>query len=42
MWPIVMSVAAAKYGGDAFTEGGLGPVAPRTDTTAEDDVDRIR
>ena len=30
MWPVVMSVAAAKYGGDPFTEAGLGPVAPRT------------
>ena len=30
MWPAVMSVAAAKYGGDPFTEAGLGPVAPRT------------
>jgi membrane peptidoglycan carboxypeptidase len=28
MWPVVMSVAAAKYGGDPFTEAGLGPVAP--------------
>ena len=31
MWPTVMSVAAAKYGGDPFSEGGLGPVAPRAD-----------
>ncbi len=30
MWPAVMSVAAAKYGGDAFTEGPLGPVAPQS------------
>lgn len=29
MWPMVMSVAAAKYGGDPFSQGGLGPVAPR-------------
>lgn len=28
MWPIVMSVAAAKYGGDPFTVAGPGPVAP--------------
>ena len=28
MWPIVMSVAAAKYGGDGFTMAGMGPVAP--------------
>ncbi|GAA1765635.1 transglycosylase domain-containing protein [Agromyces humatus] len=26
MWPIVMSVAAAKYGGDGFTEAAPGPV----------------
>jgi membrane peptidoglycan carboxypeptidase len=26
MWPAVMSVAAAKYGGDAFTQAGPGPV----------------
>ena len=26
MWPMVMSVAAAKYGGDAFTMAGLGRV----------------
>jgi membrane peptidoglycan carboxypeptidase len=30
MWPAVMSVAAAKYGGDAFTQGPLGPVAPQS------------
>jgi len=28
MWPEVMSVAAAKYGGDGFTEAAPGPVAP--------------
>ena len=28
MWPAVMSVAAWKYGGDPFTEAGMGPVAP--------------
>ncbi|WP_353828264.1 transglycosylase domain-containing protein [Agromyces sp. SYSU T0242] len=27
MWPVVMSVAAAKFGGDPFTTTGLGPVA---------------
>ncbi|MET0726477.1 MAG: penicillin-binding transpeptidase domain-containing protein, partial [Leifsonia sp.] len=27
MWPAVMSVANAKYGGDAFTVAGPGPVA---------------
>ena len=27
MWPAVMSVASAKYGGGAFSQGGLGPVA---------------
>ncbi|WP_344369359.1 transglycosylase domain-containing protein [Agromyces tropicus] len=27
MWPEVMSVASAKYGGKAFTTAGLGPVA---------------
>jgi membrane peptidoglycan carboxypeptidase len=32
MWPMVMSVAAAKYGGDPFSEGGLGPVAPPSGT----------
>ena len=26
MWPEVMSVAAAKYGGDPFTQAGMGPV----------------
>jgi membrane peptidoglycan carboxypeptidase len=26
MWPEVMSVATAKYGGDGFTQGGMGPV----------------
>ncbi|MCD5346819.1 transglycosylase domain-containing protein [Agromyces sp. S2-1-8] len=26
MWPVVMSVAAAKYGGGPFTEAGPGPV----------------
>jgi membrane peptidoglycan carboxypeptidase len=37
MWPAVMSVAAAKYGGDAFTQAGPGPgvggrrVAPADD-----------
>lgn len=31
MWPEVMSVAAAKYGGDPFTQAGMGPVVPRTD-----------
>ncbi len=30
MWPAVMSVAAAKYGGDPFTEAGPGPVAPKS------------
>ena len=30
MWPVVMSVAAAKYGGDPFTEAGMGPVASST------------
>lgn len=29
MWPIVMSVAAAKYGGGEFSMAGPGPVAPR-------------
>lgn len=28
MWPVVMSVAAAKYGGDQFTEAAPAPVAP--------------
>ena len=28
MWPAVMSVANAKYGGSAFTVAGPGPVAP--------------
>jgi membrane peptidoglycan carboxypeptidase len=28
MWPEVMSVAAAKYGGDGFTEAAPAPVAP--------------
>ncbi|MDQ0575776.1 transglycosylase domain-containing protein [Agromyces albus] len=28
MWPAVMSVAAAKYGGDGFTEIGPAPVGP--------------
>nr|WP_240898429.1 transglycosylase domain-containing protein [Agromyces luteolus] len=27
MWPEVMSVAAAKFGGDGFTQAGLGPVS---------------
>jgi hypothetical protein len=27
MWPEVMSVASAKFGGDPFTQAGLGPVA---------------
>ena len=31
MWPAVMSVAAAKYGGDPFTQAGMGPVVPRVD-----------
>ena len=35
MWPIVMSVADAKYGGDPFSEGGLGPVAPRAGDQSE-------
>ena len=26
MWPEVMSVATAKYGGDGFTQAGMGPV----------------
>ncbi|MBM7505101.1 transglycosylase domain-containing protein [Agromyces aurantiacus] len=26
MWPEVMSVAAAKYGGDPFSQAGMGPV----------------
>ncbi|WP_022891768.1 transglycosylase domain-containing protein [Agromyces subbeticus] len=30
MWPVVMSVAAAKYGGDPFTVAAPGPVAPPT------------
>ncbi|NUT59217.1 MAG: penicillin-binding protein [Agromyces sp.] len=38
MWPMVMSVAAAKYGGDGFTEGGLGPVAPAAPESAPADV----
>ena len=29
MWPIVMSVANAKYGGWEFTTAGMGPVAPQ-------------
>ncbi|AWB95810.1 penicillin-binding protein [Agromyces badenianii] len=41
MWPMVMSVAAAKYGGDPFTVAGPGPVAPRTaaPATYEEPVD---
>ncbi|GAA1817829.1 transglycosylase domain-containing protein [Agromyces neolithicus] len=35
MWPIVMSVAAAKYGGGAFTEAAPGPVG----STGGDDAD---
>ncbi|MGR2751438.1 transglycosylase domain-containing protein [Agromyces arachidis] len=31
MWPEVMSVAAAKYGGDPFTQAGMEPVVPRVD-----------
>ncbi|UOE45424.1 transglycosylase domain-containing protein [Agromyces larvae] len=31
MWPIVMSVAAAKYGGGEFSELGPGPVVGRAD-----------
>ncbi|TYL50582.1 transglycosylase domain-containing protein [Agromyces mariniharenae] len=38
MWPMVMSVAAAKYGGDGFSEGGLGPVAPGAPDSAPADV----
>ncbi|WP_243695400.1 penicillin-binding transpeptidase domain-containing protein [Agromyces protaetiae] len=30
MWPMVMSVANAKYGGGTFTEDGPGAVAPRS------------
>ncbi|GLU89742.1 transglycosylase domain-containing protein [Agromyces sp. NBRC 114283] len=33
MWPRVMSVAAAKYGGGEFSMAGPGPVAPRAGTT---------
>lgn len=29
MWPIVMSVANAKYGGGGFSTAGMGPVVPR-------------
>jgi len=43
MWPMVMSVAAAKYGGGEFTQLGPGPVvAPppgvRNDSNGSDDV----
>lgn len=31
MWPEVMSVASAKYGGDPFTQAGMEPVVPRVD-----------
>jgi len=34
MWPAVMSVAAAKYGGDGFTEAGPGPVVGRQASTS--------
>ena len=34
MWPMVMSVAAAKYGGDAFTMS-LGPGAPSRPQSSE-------
>lgn len=39
MWPAVMSVAAAKYGGDGFTEAGPGPVTGRQATTPSPDPD---
>ncbi|MRG58750.1 penicillin-binding protein [Agromyces sp. CFH 90414] len=32
MWPIVMSAASAKYGGDGFSELGPGPVVSRPGT----------
>ncbi|GAA1772882.1 transglycosylase domain-containing protein [Agromyces lapidis] len=40
MWPVVMSVAAAKYGGHAFRELGPGPVVdrpPSLESPNEDD-----
>ncbi|WP_164990502.1 transglycosylase domain-containing protein [Agromyces albus] len=36
MWPAVMSVAAAKYGGDGFTEIGPAPVGPPPSAPAEE------
>ncbi|MFF2390522.1 transglycosylase domain-containing protein [Agromyces sp. NPDC058104] len=42
MWPAVMSVAAAKYGGDSFRELGPGPVVappPNLQSPDEDDDD---
>ncbi|MFF2276697.1 transglycosylase domain-containing protein [Agromyces sp. NPDC058126] len=37
MWPAVMSVAAAKYGGHAFRELGPGPVVDRPPSFDDDD-----
>lgn len=37
MWPAVMSVAAAKYGGDPFSEIGPAPVAPSGPAPAQDE-----
>jgi membrane peptidoglycan carboxypeptidase len=39
MWPAVMSVAAAKYGGDAFSQAGPGPVVRGGPATGGDDDD---
>jgi membrane peptidoglycan carboxypeptidase len=43
MWPAVMSVAAAKYGGDGFSEAGPGPVTgrqtPPSATPGDDSTD---
>ncbi|MBT2499651.1 penicillin-binding protein [Agromyces sp. ISL-38] len=36
MWPAVMSVAAAKYGGAGFTEAGPGQAGPQAATPAPD------
>ncbi len=37
MWPFVMSVAAAKYGGDPFTMGGMPPPPPNDGESPDDD-----
>ncbi|WP_164863546.1 transglycosylase domain-containing protein [Agromyces sp. LHK192] len=39
MWPIVMSAASAKYGGDPIRELGPGPVAPRQGAPSAPPVD---